>query len=332
MGIAFPLLKKTMVIGLVLVAVIAAAGSIYEALSTFSYRQHQPPGRLVNVAGYRQYIYCQGNGSPEIIFDGGLGDASDVWRDIHAKAAAISRACVFDRLGLGWSDTGPAPRSAMQISKEFRALLAASGEQGPYILVAHSMAGYNARTFASQNLKDVSGILLLDVAHPDQNARESEAANKDRNEFIKKQGWWARLGPFGITRILGHCEWSPQDCGRSYQTTVDEFGPFNTISPAQVRAAGNLGNVPLIVLSHDPDLEIRLDPSEVHRRDEAVDFKMQEELSELSTLGCHIVAEGSKHYIQDDRPDLVLKSLRILVEQSRPGVTDAFKRRCAEIH
>src|SRR4051812_45900328 len=115
--------KKALVFTLTLVVAILAVGIIFEAESTYSYRKHQPPGHMVEVAGYRQYIYCQGKGSPEIIFDGGLGDASDVWRDVHGKAAAISRACVFDRLGLGWSDVGPAPRSSTQMSKELRALL-----------------------------------------------------------------------------------------------------------------------------------------------------------------------------------------------------------------
>jgi hypothetical protein len=44
--------------------------------------------------------------------------------------------------------------------------------------------------------------------------------------------------------------------------------------------------------------------------------QMQRELSELSTRGCLLIAVGSRHYIQDSRPDLVLKSLERLVQSS----------------
>lgn len=179
------------------------------------------------------------------------------------------------------------------------------------------MAGYDARIFAKDYAKDVSGLLLLDVAHPDQNQRESESANKDRDDFMIKQAWWARLSPFGVTRLLGHCEFSPQDCGRSYQTTLDEYDAFNKISPAQVRATGSLGNLPIIVISHDPQAEIALDPSETTRRDEAVDLQMQKELSELSSRGCLLIAVGSRHYVQDTRPELVLESVERLIQGTR---------------
>ncbi len=267
---------------------------------------------MIELGSYRQYLDCRGHGTPTIVFDSGLGDASDVWGAIQMQASMFTRACMFDRLGLGWSDDPQQPRNAAQMARELRLLLAAAGEKAPFLLVAHSMAGYNARLFVSQNPKDVTGVLLLDVAHPDQNQRESQASNDDRHDFIRRQIWWARLAPFGITRIMGHCKWSPQDCARSYRTTVDEFGPFNEISPEQVRRAGNLGNIPLVVIAHDPELQIRDDPGAVTRRDAAAELEMQKELGQLSSRSCFLIAKGSRHYVQDDRPDLVVGSLKML--------------------
>jgi hypothetical protein len=44
---------------------------------------------------------------------------------------------------------------------------------------------------------------------------------------------------------------------------------------------------------------------------------MQEELSHLSTRGNQVVAKGATHYVQLDRPDLVIDAIHVAVEASR---------------
>jgi hypothetical protein len=44
---------------------------------------------------------------------------------------------------------------------------------------------------------------------------------------------------------------------------------------------------------------------------------MQEELAHLSTRGTQTVAKNSAHYIQIDRPDVVIDAVRNVVEQAR---------------
>ena len=147
--------------------------------------------------------------------------------------------------------------------------------------------------FAKEYPNEVAGLLLLDGSHRDQNQRESAAANKDRDDFMVKQAWWGRLAPFGITRMLGR-EYHPQDCGRSFRTTLYEYEAFSNISPAQVRATGKLGDLPIIVISHDPQVEIAQVSNATTRSDEAVDLQMQQELSELSTRGRLLIASGER--------------------------------------
>ena len=79
-----------------------------------------------------------------MVIDSGLGDASDVWSELHPKFAVLTRTCVYDRAGLGRSDNGPLPRSSEQIVKELHTLLTNAFESGPFLFVAHSMAGYDA--------------------------------------------------------------------------------------------------------------------------------------------------------------------------------------------
>jgi pimeloyl-ACP methyl ester carboxylesterase len=313
------LFRRIFLILLATLTAMALSGIVFETIATFRARHRPAHGKLIDVGGYRLYLDCRGQGSPLTVFDSGLGDSSDVWRDLQPSVIAITRTCVYDRAGLGRSDNGPLPRSSAEIAKELHTLLINAGEYGPLILVAHSMAGYDARIFAHDYRMEVAGLLLLDVSHPDQNTRESAAASKDRDNFMARQAWYGRLATFGITRLLGHCEFHPQDCGRSFDSTLQEYDAFTNLSPAQVRATGGLDHLPLIVIAHDPAAEIALDSSEQARRDEAVDLQLQKELSQLSSRGCIIIATGSRHYIQDARPDLVLKSIDRLVQTVRSG-------------
>jgi hypothetical protein len=213
-------LRKVWWIAVAVIGLCVVSGMAYEAFATYRHRMIPAPGKLVAVGGYRLYIDCRGQGSPTVVIESGLGDASDVWQDLLPKFSAMSRTCAYDRAGLGRSENGPLPRSAEQIAKELRVWLRHSGEAGPHILVAHSTGRYPVRVFAKEYPNEVAGLLLLKVSHPDQNQRESAAANKDRDDFMVKQAWWGRLAPFGITRMLGHCDYHPQDCGRSFRTTL----------------------------------------------------------------------------------------------------------------
>jgi F420-dependent methylenetetrahydromethanopterin dehydrogenase len=57
---------------------------------------------------------------------------------------------------------------------------------------------------------------------------------------------------------------------------------------------GKLGDLPIIVISHDPQVEIAQVSNATTRSDEAVDLQMQQELSELSTRGCLLIASGER--------------------------------------
>jgi hypothetical protein len=46
---------------------------------------------------------------------------------------------------------------------------------------------------------------------------------------------------------------------------------------------------------------------------------MQEELTHLSMRSSRVVAKGATHYIQFDRPDLVIDAVHLAVDTSRNG-------------
>jgi hypothetical protein len=61
-------------------------------------------GKLVDVAGLRLNLRCEGEGTPIVVFDSGLGADGTVWRSVQPEVARVTRACAYDRAGLGRSD------------------------------------------------------------------------------------------------------------------------------------------------------------------------------------------------------------------------------------
>ena len=88
-------------------------------------------------------------------------------------------------------------------------------------------------------------------------------------------------------------------------------------SATQTAATGSLGDFPLAVLSHDPVGALGSFPAGIAKPANEAWEKMQAELAHLSTRGTQIIAAGSSHDIQRDRPDVVIEGVRSVVEQVR---------------
>ncbi len=126
-----------------------------------------PPGRLIDVGGYRLHLYCVGQGSPTVVLLHGFGDYSFTWSLVQSPLATTTRVCVYDRAGQAWSDAGPLPRGLQRITDELHALLLRAKESGPFILVGHSWGGLIPRLYVRQHRDSVAGVVFVDASHED---------------------------------------------------------------------------------------------------------------------------------------------------------------------
>ena len=96
--------------------------------------EHEVPGALIDVGGYRMHIACEGYGTPTVLVDVGLGGNSLEWRFVVDEVRQFTRVCFYDRAGYGHSDMGPRPRTSSRISDELYLLTESLGLDRPFFV------------------------------------------------------------------------------------------------------------------------------------------------------------------------------------------------------
>src|SRR5215207_8019720 len=291
-------------LGLVVVLLaLAVAGAIYQAVATeLAERAYPPPGEMVDVGGYRLHINCAGRGGPTVVLDAGSGGFSAQWVRVQREASGTTRVCAYDRAGMGWSEMGPDPRDAKQITGELHTLLSEAGIEGPYVLVGHSFGGMYMQTYAARYPDEVAGVALVDTStDPDQFSQRPEA--QDSNE-AQKQGLavvskLVRFGVslparLGIVRLLSKLDPASAELPPQQRAQIDALTPstrqFTTsilelLAPTQtlrLGSPGSLGNKPLAVVTAPKQAEPGW-------------LKKQDKLATLSSNSIHRVVKGATH-------------------------------------
>ncbi|MGH7563910.1 MAG: alpha/beta fold hydrolase [Gemmatimonadota bacterium] len=312
----------------ILAAVLAVLGTTADAGAQSSSAVRSlvdppPPGRLIDVGGHRLHLHCVGEGSPVVIFDAGAGAWSIFYSEIQESVAGETRACAYDRAGLGWSGPGPMPRTSRRMAEELHALLEGAGIEPPYVLVGHSLGGYTARLFADLYPDQVAGIVLAESAHEEQWERlpaKALALVRSAVEFDRKAAVAARRGalpPESVPPWAGPPELRP-----AYESEMADPSTYDARaaemdaaveSAAQVRATGDLRDLPLAVVTARNSFAafqgtgIPIEPAN------AAWMAMQEELLELSSASRWFVSETGDHRIQRTDPDLLVEAIRFVV-------------------
>jgi pimeloyl-ACP methyl ester carboxylesterase len=305
---------------IVLVLLLAALGAIYESIGSSRGQRTSPPaGRLVDVGGHKMHLDCTGQGAPTVVLESGLWDDWVVWSKVQPAISKLTQACSYDRAGLGFSDPRPDQQpDSRNIAYNLHTLLANAGINPLYVLVGHSLGGIHILVYQNLYPADVVGMVLVDSGHPDQENRVPPGMKKIQSRLYLKSKLWGLAVPFGLPRLMGLCG-RVIEC--NWQKVKAREAEVNAIAASSDDGlhAGSLGSIPLVVLSRDPDKGAApgLIPAELSRQFEDQWVQMQEELAHLSTNASRVVATGSTHYVQLDRPDLVIAAIQQVLDAAR---------------
>ena len=271
--------------------------------------QAQPPlDTLVDIGTHRLHIYCMGTRSPTVVIDTGVGNVYHSWESIMETLSQEVRVCAYDRAGYGQSEPGPLPRHSQRVAEELHSLLASAGEEGPFILVGHSLGGLNMQVYAHIYPKEVAGLLLLDPF---------PLAWMRGEVYPELRGIFSQdiVGIHEVALVAHNTPSSEAKGQRDFLTTINsEYAQLFGATTSQVNAISSFGDLPLIVIG-----ATEADPA---FGEYAESFRMfwneeSELLAKKSTAGKFTLAEMSRHCIHRDRPQVVIYAILDLIAQAQ---------------
>ncbi len=265
--------------------------------------------------------------TPTIVIEAGCGVSSAMYRRIQQGLAKYTKVIAYDRAGLGKSEGNGKSKDACTIVDQFHCLLTALGVKGPVLLVGHSIAGLYLRVYAKKYPDNVVGLAFLDPSHPLQYAvLRPQGFPLSMRCYYYLMYLMAKLGvrKFFSTDYdfqLMSYNLLPVDAQReiqdelslpqSYITPFKESAAFLQ-SAKQVLSAGDLGHLPLLVLTGPVG----------HERDD-IWLILQRELLKISSRSKHHIIKGANHCsLVTDKgyADEVCQQIMTFVEEACKGL------------
>lgn len=287
---------------------------------------------LVDIGNRSLYLERGGAGEPTVIFECGYRNNGQIWSAdklpqtwepagtprtmVLPGVADFAGVVAYDRPGtfldldnLSRSDPVPQPRTAADMIADLHALLTAAAVPGPYVLVGHSLGGLLMRLYAATYPDEVVGMVQVDPYHEEV---------------------WARY-----REVLTPAQWEEIDALNTAipPELIEAYPDFELLefdaSNAQMREAvqaSPLRPMPLAVLAHGRSFGADTPPGAMSPGFpwdalEQVTRDLYIELAATVPGGRLIVAEESGHYIQLEQPDLVIQTVREVVEAVRDPTT-----------
>jgi len=334
---------------LALIVLALVGGFAYEQVGRARDASQLPPrvGQAVDNGGRTLNLYCSGQGTPTVILETGGNSPGYEWVALQSKMAGFTRACWYDRAGVGWSDPPSSPRTSASIASDLHEALQRAEVLPPYVMAGGSVGGEYVRVYTARYPSEVAGLVLIDSATPDMHEPDfylspiNRMSGSTRHLICMALPAMAR---FGIIRfqaskerrppppdftpeqasVLAKLEAQPKafstDAEQACAATAEgrivprEGGGNPEISNA-ARNAGSLSDRPLVVLTAGrywaPD-GFEKEAAEYH---EIQVHQLQAGLARLSTRGRQVIVDAGHDMAES--PDSIVIAVRQVVEEVR---------------
>jgi pimeloyl-ACP methyl ester carboxylesterase len=270
-----------------------AAGNPIAPKSSLLAPAHEDPiiSSPIDIGDRLIFLRCIGSGGPTVILEAGYGDNGTIWAPVQIHASEFVRVCSYDRAGLERSDEPDHyPRTGADVVADLHATLQKADVKPPYLLVGHSYGVLFSRLFAQTYPKEVAGLLWLDPWPLDYDT--------ELQALVTPRQWTA------YERLLAA---DPDNEVIDFPATYQE-----------IRAAGTLPDVPLLVLVHGqaPTAE-GYPPDWPVTAQERLWQRLERDMATLTPQGQEQIVADSGHMIHQAKPYVVVDAIAQLVDQLR---------------
>jgi pimeloyl-ACP methyl ester carboxylesterase len=221
-----------------------------------------------------------GHGATTVVLQSGLQDDRTSWSSVQPRLAKHATVISHDRPGRGAYGPALTSRDPCSIAREQHALLQRAGLPPPYVLVGHSLGGLYQYAFARLYPDEVAGMVLIDPTHP---------------------AHWATMqrehpGSAALMRAIRLTAFTTADRAEFDQQSecIDTLPPPRTRpTPTILLVSGQrrpeeLGMVPMIE-------------------------RLRKDWLQLLGIGGMELVKDAGHYVQHDRPDVVVKAVQSVI-------------------
>lgn len=259
--------------------------------------------RFIQIGNHKLYISIHGNQDAKftVVFESGAGGSSQDWTKVISALPKNIRTVAYDRAGIGKSEKGPVPQTMAQNVFELHELLKAAKIKGSVILVGQSIGGLIVRLYTEQYGNNIDGLILVDPTH------ESSVLGS------MKYGGWVRLRE----KASGNPVPKPQirdTVSKGYDSTADYMAEeFQNIYTSSLKKPQQLGSRPLIILGAGIRKQPPGTPDEQWKKLKSERDNQLQDLTVLSGNATFIVVPNSTHSIQNDNPEIVAESIKLVI-------------------
>lgn len=250
---------------------------------------------MVNVSGRDFATVCAGEGSRAIMLVTGNNTPMETWAPVQEALGAIARTCAYDRLGIGRSDPVTGRQTFKDMAQDLDGVMTALDLRRPVTLVAHSYGGAIARTWAASHSDDLQALVLVDSATAEFTERAVHALTGSEKPLSESE--LAAALESGTDDPIGNPE------------RLDDARAW----PALAELPG-LDDTPVVVLTHGRSDALNWFPPEHLPVLESAWQQAQEKLAATSRASELYKVAGSGHFIQTDRPEVVVAAVLAVSE------------------
>lgn len=275
-----------------------------------------------------------GNGESTLILETGIGGSFYNWYSFIQEIKKHFTVILYHRAGYGNSPNSEKARTTRNIAEELNNLVEELGITDKFILMGHSFGGLCAQQYALMYPHKIKGLILVDstsynfqklydLTNPVMNSLisvdERIKINLNNSQQTKEElqlkytdmiNEYKKILPTQDVRGFEEFMTNP----RLYKVIANEFENFGE-SSKNIKTMGEFPQIPLIVIARDKEISIKSFTENDIPEEEAILYEhvwreLQIELSQLSSKGELVIAEGSDHQVHLDQPESVIQSLK----------------------